>query len=169
MVVHGDTLNVSGTPLPRNCGSQTLGWSSKIGKSSRAPVFRGTHRPAGLCSMIPVTMIPPASQPRTRSNSRVCCTVDTTGWTSRWHKAPRASICAGEDITSASPVVSTSTYSSLAGRRRYQITSKLPTFKICFCRTGFRSVSAPPLRLTSATSARRQRDVVCFSAQGGPQ
>lgn len=37
-------------------------------------------------------------------------TVDMNRWTLRWHNAPQASICACEDITSASPVVSTSTY-----------------------------------------------------------
>lgn len=125
MIAYGDTLNVSGTSTLRKRGSQTSGWSSKMQKSSHTPVFRGTHQPAGLRSTT-VTMIPPASRPHTRSSSRVCHTVDTKGWTSRWHNASRASICACEDVTSVSSIVSTSTYSSLAGRRGYQITRKLP-------------------------------------------
>lgn len=52
--------------------------------------------------------------------------------TSRWHNTPQASICAGQDIMKASPVVSTSLYNAYRGKCQYHITSESPTFKIWF-------------------------------------
>lgn len=85
-------------------------------------------------------------------------TLNMKGWTSRWHNAPQASICACEDITSASPVVSTRAYSFLAGRRGYRITRKLPTFKICFAELVY-ALWRPPSHANPFSLASERPDV----------